>query len=300
MLGKRCSVGTQQPRSKRNVMFIISFHVPPFFIRMWRGSQDAPLCDASSCGSSEGKRMQLEQEFLSGQKAMLSDRERPNEIVDHMDGKRRYARKTAPAVPTITTGSAEVMVSTVDEAIGFASSITLVVKQSSLPVLLLALQLAKQHLCQASKDNLVLGNSKSSGFIRRCKERQERDGWVSAGGLCDEKLTAEKCHGVSSQTRLLLSLARVYRVVLVAPIVRWVWAVLASVAVPWLEGSHWLCGLVGFVLHVPSLAAPLAGVSRLFLLFGGSRKSLWFLLFGQLLCPLWFKSIIFGTGPPCD
>jgi len=44
-----------------------------------------------------------------------------------MDGKTRYARKTAPAAPTITTGSAEVMVSTVDEAMGFASSITLVV-----------------------------------------------------------------------------------------------------------------------------------------------------------------------------
>lgn len=48
-------------------------------------------------------------------------------MADHIGGKRRYARKMAPAVPTITTGSADNIVSTVDEAIGFAPSITLLV-----------------------------------------------------------------------------------------------------------------------------------------------------------------------------
>lgn len=36
-------------------------------------------------------------------------------------------RNNAPAVPTITTGSADEIVSTVDEAIGLASSMTFVV-----------------------------------------------------------------------------------------------------------------------------------------------------------------------------
>lgn len=48
-------------------------------------------------------------------------------MADQMGGRRKYARNNAPAVPTITTGSAEEMVSTVDEAIGFATSITFVV-----------------------------------------------------------------------------------------------------------------------------------------------------------------------------
>lgn len=48
-------------------------------------------------------------------------------MTDHMGGKSRYARKIAPALPTITTGSADIMVSTVEEAAGFTSSITLVV-----------------------------------------------------------------------------------------------------------------------------------------------------------------------------
>lgn len=48
-------------------------------------------------------------------------------MTDQMGGRRRYARNSAPAVPTITTGSADEMVSTVEEAIGFASSIILVV-----------------------------------------------------------------------------------------------------------------------------------------------------------------------------
>lgn len=49
------------------------------------------------------------------------------EMADQMGGRRRYIRNNAPAVPTITMGSAEEMVSTVDEAIGLASSITFVV-----------------------------------------------------------------------------------------------------------------------------------------------------------------------------
>jgi len=42
-------------------------------------------------------------------------------MTDQMGGKRRYATNNAPAVPTITVGSAVEIVSTVDEAIGFAS-----------------------------------------------------------------------------------------------------------------------------------------------------------------------------------
>lgn len=48
-------------------------------------------------------------------------------MIDQMGGKRRYARNNAPAVPTMTVGSAETMVLTVDEAMGFAPSINFVV-----------------------------------------------------------------------------------------------------------------------------------------------------------------------------
>lgn len=41
-----------------------------------------------------------------------------------MGGRRRYAINSAPAVPTITTGSPEEIVSTVDAAIGLASPMT--------------------------------------------------------------------------------------------------------------------------------------------------------------------------------
>jgi hypothetical protein len=45
-------------------------------------------------------------------------------MIDQMGGRRRYVRNNAPAVPTITTGSAVEMYSIVDEAIGLAPSIT--------------------------------------------------------------------------------------------------------------------------------------------------------------------------------
>ena len=48
-------------------------------------------------------------------------------MTDQMGGKSRYATNNAPAVPTIVIGSADVMVSKVEEAIGFAASITFVV-----------------------------------------------------------------------------------------------------------------------------------------------------------------------------
>lgn len=48
-------------------------------------------------------------------------------MTDQMGGRRRYTRNNAPAVPTITIGSDDEMVSTVEEAIGLASSITFVV-----------------------------------------------------------------------------------------------------------------------------------------------------------------------------
>lgn len=48
-------------------------------------------------------------------------------IADQMGGRRRYVRNNAPAVPTITTGSPDVMVSTADVAIGLASPTTFVV-----------------------------------------------------------------------------------------------------------------------------------------------------------------------------
>lgn len=46
-------------------------------------------------------------------------------MADQTGGSRRYARNIAPAVPAITIGSAEDIVSTVVEAIGLASSIKL-------------------------------------------------------------------------------------------------------------------------------------------------------------------------------
>lgn len=48
-------------------------------------------------------------------------------MADQMGGRRRYTRNNAPAVPTITMGSDDEMVSIVEEAIGLASSITFVV-----------------------------------------------------------------------------------------------------------------------------------------------------------------------------
>jgi len=49
------------------------------------------------------------------------------EMADQIGGNKRYAMNSAPAVPAITVGSDEVIVSMVDEAIGLAPSITLVV-----------------------------------------------------------------------------------------------------------------------------------------------------------------------------
>lgn len=46
---------------------------------------------------------------------------------DQMGGMRRYATNNAPPVATIVNGSADVMVSIVEEAIGLATSITFVV-----------------------------------------------------------------------------------------------------------------------------------------------------------------------------
>lgn len=48
-------------------------------------------------------------------------------MTDQMGGSRRYERNNAPAVPTITMGSADEMVSTVDAAIGLASPMTFAV-----------------------------------------------------------------------------------------------------------------------------------------------------------------------------
>lgn len=42
-------------------------------------------------------------------------------MADQMGGRRRYETNNAPAVPTITVGSADEMASTVDEAIGVAT-----------------------------------------------------------------------------------------------------------------------------------------------------------------------------------
>lgn len=47
-------------------------------------------------------------------------------MTDQMGGKRRYATNTAPPVAAIVIGSADVMVSKAEEAIGLAASITLV------------------------------------------------------------------------------------------------------------------------------------------------------------------------------
>ena len=48
-------------------------------------------------------------------------------MAERTRGSRRYTKNRAPPAPRIVIGSADKMVSTADEAIGLASSITLVV-----------------------------------------------------------------------------------------------------------------------------------------------------------------------------
>lgn len=45
------------------------------------------------------------------------------EMTDKTGGSSKYARNNAPPVPASTTGSVEMMVSAVDDAIGLATSI---------------------------------------------------------------------------------------------------------------------------------------------------------------------------------
>lgn len=52
---------------------------------------------------------------------------RPKEMNEKTGGRRRYPTNKAPPAYTNAIGSADEMVSIVDEAIGFASSITFVV-----------------------------------------------------------------------------------------------------------------------------------------------------------------------------